>query len=441
MVTMGLAAIAQEKTLHPQTFKKGPDFIDPMWMSVASGRPCYNLDPHQQSLAEIVNLYSKHSMLAQCSFVEGTMGIHDGLEDDGSDSNAAIAKLLQLPVLLVIDCRGMHRTVAALLQGIEQFDKKVIYAGVILNRLKTVRHGTKIQQAIQSHTDLEVLGVIPDSDAIGIDEQNLGLIPEPDHNRSARIISAMSQLLREHCDCHELFASPNGTETTVTERTPPIHSSAAPKSLRIGIAQDEAFNFYYQDDLDYFDSVGVEMVPLSPLHSTLPSDLDGLVIGGGFPEHHAKKLSENVSFLSTLNHQIAEGLPVHAECAGLMYLCRTIRTRSSESWSMVGSIDAAITMRSKPVGRGYMQLARLKSENEIFWAHEFHHSEIKFDSTPEFVYRVKRGHGIDGDHDGVRVFNVVATYAHFRHTEATPWIDWFLSRVYEHKTSQSECLK
>ncbi len=438
MISIGMAAMAHHREIKTQTFKKGPDFIDPLWLGKASGRPCYNLDPHQQTTKEITSLFTRHAACAQLSLVEGTMGLHDGLQEDGSDSNASIAKLLALPVILVVDCRGMHRTVAAIINGIKQFDEDLSFAGIILNRVKTARHGNKISKAIDQYSDFTILGELPDTRDISIKEHNLGLRPTADVENSAAVVESIRNLLESRCDLGALFDTSKQSHPRTQPIPAPVAETKTPvidsTPLKIGIAKDEAFHFYYQDDLDYFASAGVQLVELSPMHDVLPENLDGLLLGGGFPERHAQALSENKTFIDALHNSVKSGLPVHAECGGLMYMCSSLITQDEQSWPMVDLIKANVRMCVKPVGRGYMKLVSLQGDQEPFWAHEFHHSEIEFDYEPEYVYRVTRGHGIDGEHDGVKVYNVIASYAHFRQTEATPWIDMFLSRVRKHQT-------
>ena len=186
--------------MQVQVFKKGPDYIDPFWLGIASGRPCYNLDPYVQSRSELQSTFSRHAANKSVSLVEGTMGLHDGLAADGADSNAAIARELGLPVLLVVDCRGMHRTVAALLNGLCQFDAKVAFAGVILNRVRTERHAAKLRDAIDCHTDLRVLGCIEDHSNASIVERELGLTPAQEHGASEAQVETIADLLQASCD-------------------------------------------------------------------------------------------------------------------------------------------------------------------------------------------------------------------------------------------------
>lgn len=488
MLTMGLARAACLLQLSVQTFKKGPDYIDPLWLTAASTRPCFNLDPYLQSDAELADTFDSHLGEASVVLVEGTMGLHDGLQSDGSDSNAAIAKRLNLPVLLIVDCRGMHRTVAALINGVHAFDPELAFAGVILNRVRSSRHGQKLDQAVREHTDLTLFGLVPEAPHIRINEKSLGLVPAPEHQATLQHIDGTAALLEQHCDLDSVFKTTTATlpsavraATIVTAaqssntRVDPVQAAvpqpdlvwpdpvqpAIPRptiksignGLVIGIARDAAFHFYYQDDLDTLVSRGVELIEISPMTGTFPANLHGLIIGGGFPERHVQQLAANQGFRAGLLKSIEAGLVVHAECAGLMYLCRSIQLDDT-AYPMVGAIAGDVALQDSPLGRGYMRLRcqGLAGEsgtpgsdcnNRVIAAHEFHHSKASFDYDPDFVYRVERGYGVDGQNDGIRVKNVIATYAHLRHTKNSPWVDWFLDRIVAATTQQGAqtCLK
>ncbi len=437
LVSVGLAAAARAQQLAVQTFKKGPDFIDPQWLKLASGEPCYNLDPYLQSTQELQLTYRRHTAHASITIVEGTMGLHDGLATDGSDSNAMIAKLLDIPVILVIDCRGMHRTVAALINGVQQFDPSVAYAGVILNRVRSSRHEGKIQRAIAEYTDLSVLGTLAENNEVQIAEGDLGLLPAAQLEDAERYVDAARKLLVAGCDSDSLFLNRPPPISDSFSSLPEISVNDNREMLTVGIARDAAFHFYYEDDLTALRDRGVELVELSPIDDSFPQNLDGLLIGGGFPERYAEKLAGNTDFREELKQAIESGLPVRAECAGLMYLCRSLIIESCYH-PMVGAIAGDVSMHKKPSGRGYVQLEYSPADapdpyvvpsGATLCAHEFHHSSISFDSTPDFAYRIRRGFGVDGHSDGVRINNVVATYAHFRHTQTTPWVDWFVGQI------------
>lgn len=430
LVSLGLTRAANRRTLAIQTFKKGPDYIDPLWLGRASARPCYNLDFWTQTREEILEMYLSCSADADLCVTEGTMGLHDGLSLDGSDSNAAAAKLLSQPVLLVIDCRGMHRTVAAQVQGLTQFDPQVSFAGVILNRVRSGRHETRIRQVLEHYTPHPVLGAIAETPAVGIKEQELGLVPVTEHQRADQLLDDMADLLEQSCDLDNLLTNygPEAVSRRKRLRRDTCGRSAGVPGtrLRIGIAKDAAFHFYYQDDLQELERQGAELVPVSPLHDAFPEGLDGLLLGGGFPERHAPELAANRRFREGLRTAAGEGLIIRAECGGLMYLNRTLEV-DGQRHPMAGVIPGSVTMRASPVGRGYVRL--VSADGQQWPGHEFHHSTVMFEQDPQFVYQVQRGHGINGRHDGIRVGGCLATYTHFRHTRRTPWVSEFLDEV------------
>jgi len=439
--SIGLARAAKRRHIAVQTFKKGPDYIDPLWLAVASGTGCYNLDPYIQQDNHWQSTFSGNVESYSMALVEGTMGLHDGLQSDGSDSNASVAKALNLPVILVVDCRGMHRTVAALVNGIQQFDTSVSFAGIVLNRVRSSRHEGKIYTAIQHHTDAKLLGSIPESSDVHIDEKQLGLTPVTECVRTNACIERAADLVTESCDLDSLFLDFNTAPVNGRARKDLCSDSrfsGTSSGIKIGIARDEAFHFYYQDDLDAFRQKGVELVEVSPLSGSFPEDLDGLIIGGGFPERHAKMLAGNQAFIKGLRRSIDNGLIVHAECAGLMYLCKRL-VMEHESFEMVGAIAGDVQMCEKPQGRGYMKLQQGDDTSEIR-AHEFHHSKITFEKQQKYLFDVLRGHGINGNNDGVQCNNVHASFAHFRQTPEHRWIDKFIKRVWAQRTAGTEFL-
>lgn len=453
IITIGIAAAARRAKLPIRCFKKGPDFIDPLWLAKASGRSCINLDPILQQSSEVTKTFSRWQSTDGFNLVEGSMGLHDGLIEDFSDSNASLAAQLQLPVLLVVDASGMNRTVASIVRGLVEFDSRVSFKGVILNRIKSSRHEQKLCDAITEHTDLSVLGTVPESPRLRIDERELGLVPAPGLENADVIVEAVADLVANSCELDEIFGDTTSDPhaESISRAESPMLSQGA--RWRVAIAKDEAFQFYYADDLEELASRGVELVECSPLEDPFPTEIDGLLIGGGFPERYAHRLHENRAFLQGLSEAAESGVAIRAECAGLMVLCRSIRV-DGETYSMAGVIDGSIEMQKKPVGRGYMCLQAnghngwiknpLGSDQTApvskFNAHEFHHSLLTLNSDHhyDFEYQVKRGHGIDGSVDGLRLNNVVASYAHFRNTVKTPWVDGFVDQLKQ--TSNSDAV-
>ena len=438
-VTLALAAALAARGQVVQPFKKGPDYIDPMWLSLAAGRPCINLDPHLMGWEEIAEVFAQRLRGATLGLVEGNKGLHDGLALDGSNSNAALARHLGLPVLLVLDARGMTRGIAPLILGYQAFDPSIRIGGVILNQVGGPRHEGKLRAVIEHYTDVPVLGAVPKDARLALDERHLGLMPDRELGDAPARVRAMGELIAGCVDLdrvRDLAASRRHEDALEPVADATLRACAEP--LRIGIARDKAFGFYYPDDLDALVAEGAELVPFDTLADRqLPPALDGIFIGGGFPELFMAELEANVPLRSALQRAIAEGLPVYAECGGLMYLARSI-TWKGRSAQMVGAIPGDVVMHARPVGRGYVRVEETAEfpwqdadhEPSIRHGHEFHHSSLEnLDPSVSFAYRVQRGHGIDGLHDGVMVHNVLASYAHLRHTGGNDWPKRFAAHL------------
>ena len=436
-LTIGLARAFVERGLAVQTFKKGPDYIDPMWLARASGRPCVNLDPHLMHDDEIVAAVARHGADANVTLVEGNKGLYDGLALDGSNSNAALARRLGLPVVLVLDARGMTRGIAPLILGYQAFDREIRIGGVILNRLGGSRHEAKLRAVIEHYTDVPVLGAVQHDPRLAMVERHLGLTPDGELDDAPARVRAMARAVAAQVDLDRVLALAGTAAPMPLVALPSSQPPAGPR-LRIGIARDAAFGFYYPDDLAALESAGASLVPIDTLRDTRLPALDGLFIGGGFPEAAMAALEANAALRIALRKAIESGLPTYAECGGLMYLARSIRW-GDRSAQMVGAIPGDVVMHDRPVGRGYVQL----EETDAFpWpgldepqpaqrlGHEFHHSSLQnLAPSVRFAYRVQRGHGIDGRHDGACVHNLLASYAHLRHTGGNRWPQRFLAFV------------
>ncbi len=437
-LTIGLTRSLVERGLTVQTFKKGPDYIDPMWLARASGRPCVNLDPHLMHDDEIVAALARHSADAGATLVEGNKGLYDGLALDGSNSNAALARRLGLPVLLVLDARGMTRGIAPLILGYQAFDREIRIGGVILNRLGGSRHEAKLRAVIEHYTDVPVLGAVQQDPRLAMVERHLGLTPDVELDDAPARVRAMARAVAAQVDLDRVLALAGTAAPMPLVALPAFQPPVAGPRLRIGIARDAAFGFYYPDDLAALESAGASLVPIDTLRDTRLPALDGLFIGGGFPETAMAALDANVALRVALREAIENGLPTYAECGGLMYLARSIRW-GDRCAQMVGAIPGDVLMHDRPVGRGYVQL----EETDAFpWpaldepgpaqrlGHEFHHSSLQnLAPSVRLAYRVQRGHGIDGRHDGVCVHNLLASYAHLRHTGGNRWPQRFLAFV------------
>jgi len=444
-VSIGLAAALRARGLAVQPFKKGPDYIDPMWLGEAAGRPCYNLDPWVSGPDEIRATFSRRSRAAQVCMVEANMGLHDGLALDGSNSNAALAAMLGLPVVLVIDARGMSRGIAPLLLGQQAFDPTIRIAGVILNRVGGKRHEAKLRAAIEHYTDIPVLGAIPNLPELTIDERHLGLVPYNEAAEAHAHVARLAQAIAVHVDLDRLLALTAAGDELPREARPAATALRPPRArprVRIGIARDAAFGFYYAEDLEALAAAGADLVPFDTLHDAQLPAVDGLFIGGGFPEAVAPALEANAALREALRREIENGLPVYAECGGLMYLTRSIRWHD-RTHAMVGALPADTVMQARAVGRGYVEIEATADHpwlapGAIVRAHEFHHSSLE-NVAPDlrYAWHVRRGHGIDGRRDGLIHRNVLGAYCHLRSVLGIEWPAHFVGFV--HRCRAARC--
>jgi cobyrinic acid a,c-diamide synthase len=440
-ISIGLCAALHSRGLIVQPFKKGPDYIDPHWLAKAAGRACYNLDFYTMERAEIIELFQKHSADADISLIEGNKGLYDGLDLEGSNSNAALARLLDTPVVLVLDARGMTRGVAPLILGYQAFDKDINIKGVILNNLGGYRHEEKLRKVIEHYTDVQVIGAVHHSPVLDIEERHLGLIPSHEDTSCSNKINALQKAIEDQVDLDALLAV--ASDATSARQNVATAQTAVPLAdVNIGIVENAAFGFYYPDDLEAFKTAGARLIHIDNIVDRELPDLDGLFIGGGFPETHMSALESNANFRSQLAQAIDHGLPVYAECGGLMYLARSIEWQNQKH-DMVGAIPADIVMEPRPQGRGYVQL---RETTEGIWpspgkqdiaAHEFHYSRfINLPKNARFAFQVVRGTGIDGKHDGYIHNNMLACYTHQRNTRNNNWVVRFVEFVRKCKSER-----
>jgi cobyrinic acid a,c-diamide synthase len=454
-VAIGLCRALRARGLVVQPFKKGPDYIDPMWTGQAAGRPCINLDFNTQGRGEIQAAFARELVGADIGLVEGNVGLYDSSDLLGHNSNAELAKLLGSPVVLVLDCEGMARGVAPLLLGYRAFDPALRIGGVILNKVGGQRHDSNLRRAIAHYTDLPVLGSVRRNPEMAIAERHLGLMPSNEADASEAWIERIRGLIADQVDLDRLLEL--AEQGARPQPEPPRLRVVPPGSpLRIGIARDAAFGFYYPDDLRALSEGGAELVPFSPVDDPELPEVDGLFIGGGFPEYRMAELGANGRMRESVRAFIQSGGPAYAECGGLMYLCRSLRW-GERTAPMVGVLDAEVEMRPRPQGRGYVRLRETAhfpwpaaapteasadagadadagtdadSDPREVKAHEFHHSAVIAPAPGwTYAYEVLRGSGIDGRHDGVVIGNLLASYSHLRDPSGQGWTRRFLAHV------------
>jgi len=441
MVSIGLCAALAARGHVVQPFKKGPDYIDPMWLGQAAGHACFNLDLYLMENDDIVSTFARHSK--EVNLVEGNKGLYDGLALDGSNSNAALAKLLDLPVILVIDARGMTRGIAPLILGYQAFDRDINIAGVILNNLGGRRHESKLREVIEHYTDVPVIGAIQYDERLSIVERHLGLMPSNEWHVASAKIKQIGEAIAEQVDLDKLLTLSTKEPLAVPHKAE-ISPLPCGDKVKVGIARDRSFGFYYADDLEALEAAGAELVPFDALRDAQLPEVDALYIGGGFPETCATELEANVSLRGEIKQAIESGMPAYAECGGLMYLSRGIEYEG-RTYQMVGAIPGDVKMHAKPIGRGYVHL---KEDEAHPWprpdtpakqikAHEFHYSSLEnLPPDSRFAYHVERGYGIDGKRDGLILHNLLASYTHLRTIGSCYWATRFVAFVRRCKEQQ-----
>lgn len=439
MLSIGLCSSLSEDGLNIQPFKKGPDYIDPLWLAKAAGNPCYNLDFFTTPQDEILQSFHHHSARADLSLIEGNKGLYDGMDLHGSDSNAAMANLLQAPVVMVINCNGITRGVAPLLQGYMNFTDAPNIAGVILNQVSGPRHEEKLIAAVKEYTGLPVIGAVRRSAEMLIDERHLGLIPSNEQNESRLFIERISCQVRDQVNLDFFRQHAQKKPRNVTMES----VARLSVTCRVGIFKDEAFGFYYADDLQKFSAFGAELVEIDAINDQQLPQVDALFIGGGFPETHMQQLSSNQALMQQIRDFVENDGIVYAECGGLMYLCSDL-TWQDKHCKMCGVIPARVKMYEKPQGRGYIKLAETDKmlwsddgpRQEVIPAHEFHYSRIEgLPDSAQFAYKVLRGSGINGKSDGYIYRNLLASYAHMRSVGENRWVERFIDFIKTTKQS------
>lgn len=434
-ITAGVCATLRRRGLTVQPFKKGPDYIDPMWLTMAAGRTCDNLDFHTMGEAEMLSLVARRTVGADVAVIEANKGLFDGLDPEGGDSSAALAALLGSPVVLVVEARGMTRGVAPLLLGYQAFAPDLRIAGVILNKVGGARHEAKLRAAVERYTDLPVFGAVARDAKLEITERHLGLVPSIELTEAEAKVETIARAVAAQVDVERLL------EVARMAPAPAVAAGPAPAAghrvLRLGIVRDSAFGFYYPGDLEALRAAGAGLVPIDALEDARLPDVDVLFIGGGFPETHMLALEANASLRAEVRDAIEAGMPAYAECGGLMYLSRAI-TWQGVRCEMAGVIPAETVMHATPQGRGYVRLAESADfpwpavadggGGAVIPAHEFHYSSLEgLDPDCRFAFDVLRGAGVDGRHDGIVHKNLLAGFAHLRDTAAHRWARRFVA--------------
>ena len=431
LVTVGLIGALRRRGLSVGAFKKGPDYIDAGWLGLAAGQ-CFNLDTYLFSTDMLISSFLFRSQGKDIAVVEGNRGLFDGVDAVGSYSTAELAKLLEAPILLIIDCTKMTRTAAALVLGACALDEHLNLGGVILNRVGGTRHESVVRRSIEEATSVPVLGSIHKLALANLPQRHLGLLPYQEHPGAVEFVEHAAQVIQQSVEIDEVVSiARKAKEMAHSIEAVPFFAARSCR-VRIGIVRDSAFQFYYPENLEALEALGAELVYLSALQPSPLPDVDCLYIGGGFPETHAECLAENEVFRRSLRDAVNNGLPVYAECGGLMYLCRSL-VIDDKVFPMAGVFSVDTVLQRSPQGLGYIRV-EVTAENPFFpvgaelTGHEFHYSSIAMpgESGDYFTFKVLRGHGADGRNDGICRNNALGTYLHI-HALGTP--RWAFSLV------------
>ena len=454
-VTLAILAYLAQTNKAVQAFKVGPDYIDPMFHRAVTKRASRNLDPVLTSVGYVERCFALHSSQTDYALVEGVMGLFDGITIDKETdyaSTAHIARILKLPVLLVLDCSSLSGSIAAIAHGFKTFDPQVKIAGVVLNRIKSDRHLELITVAL-NQINLPIFGVLRYSQHIDIPDRHLGLIPVEELSQSKGLFEELASIAREAFDWKQLLPllqtkqeQPATDGQTIINHYPPKDSAYAiakryplgQQKVKIAIARDRAFNFYYQDNLDILEELGAELCFWSPLEdSNIPSKVAGFYFGGGFPEMFAQELSQNQQVISDLRQLIAFGTPVYAECGGLMYLCDRLIDFQGKSWQMVGAIPATAKMTSR-LSLGYRQAVAANNSSLVnvgrsVLGHEFHRSAIDY-SDERSLWELKSfSYKSTESLEGWQNKEVHASYLHLHFGEYRDLLQKWLKRCLNQK--------
>jgi len=443
-ITTGIIAALTARGLKVQPFKKGPDYIDVKWHTLAAARTGYNLDLYLFK-DHVMRSFMDKSTGADISIIEGNHGLYDSIDPEGLGSSAALARYTQTPVILIVNCHKMSRSVAALVNGFVNFENDVNIAGVILNQVSGKRHEEKILEAIARHCTVPVFGVVYTSRQVNLEQRHLGIVTTEDKPRAGETVVRLREIAETGIALDKIIEAANQAPPLSTKTAEKveinIHPGKLDPAITIAVARDPAFNFYYPDNLEALETNGARLIFFSPIADARIPEADGLYLGGGYPEIYAAELEKNQSMKKSIAEFIESGGPVFAECGGMMYLAENI-TWNEDKHEMVGVISANCVMHKKPRGKGYVELAVLPQvtppmrsqtsdpgpatlwklpEQMITRAHEFHYSTLEdLPETTNFVFSMNRGTGIVNNLDGILYKNLLATYTHF-HALASPW--------------------
>lgn len=422
-----ISALRKSHHLKVSPFKKGPDYIDASWLTLTANSPCYNLDPFLIPPETLLASYCKHST-GDISVIEGNRGLHDGKDAEGTCSSASVAKLLKLPVILVLDATKVTRTLSAMVLGCILLDKEVDLKAVIINQVSSSRHEKIITQSIEKYCGIQVIGALPRLDDILMPERHMGLTPTHEYEDAEAYLEGLSQVANKYIDTVAVIELSKTAKPLQYKPLSLLEDTPKP-SKKIGVFMDRAFQFYYTENLHALTEAGGRLIPINALKDPAIPDIDILYIGGGFPETNAVELSANASLLQSLRQRVHDGLPVYAECGGFMFLGKEIMVGGIR-YPMADILPFSFEMQNKPHAHGYTE-AEVIAQNPFYpkglriRGHEFHYSKpiaLKPINELDFAFTMLRGKGIVDGKDGVCFKKVFATYSHVHAYGTKEWI-------------------
>ena len=437
IASLSILTALRSRGLAVSVFKKGPDYIDPSWLSSVSQTACRSLDTYMVDPEAVVRSFVVNADRSDISVIEGNRGLFDGRDVSGTHSTAQLAKLLGAPVVLVVNAAKSTRTLAAIVRGCLDFDPDLNVAGVILNRIRGERHLGIARESIAKYCGLPVLGAIPNlgDDSALIPGRHLGLITPSEYEFGADLRARLHAIAENHLDVDRMIEIARSASSLSCAGRGAIPD--APSQVKIGCFKDSVFTFYYPENLEALEAKGAQLVPVSSLSDESLPEIDALYIGGGFPETHAEQLVRNRSMMSSVQREALDGLPIYAECGGLIYLARSLRF-NDVVYPMAGLFPVDLCMHRKPVGHGYTSV-RVVAPNPFYAVgtsirgHEFHYS-APIDRLPEAetCMKVESGVGADGGRDGLIRSNTLACYTHVHADGTKSWASAMISRAAAH---------
>lgn len=441
IASLSFLTALKRKKLSVSVFKKGPDYIDPAWLSIPAQTACRNLDTYMVKPDVVLGTFLAHSGGSDISVIEGNRGLYDGRDASGVNSTAELAKLLASPVVLVVNAAKTTRTVAALVKGCLEFDPEVSIIGVILNRIAGKRHLRVVRESVEKYCGVKVLGAIPKlgKDSVLIPGRHLGLITPAEFEAGAELHSCLLNIASDHLDVGAMIDAA-GAAGPLTGNPPEVFVDKK-KRVEIGYFKDSVFTFYYPENLEALEANGARLVPVSSLEDKSLPELDALYIGGGFPETHAAELAQNGAMMKSVRQAAQDGLPIYAECGGLIYLSESVEY-GGNVYPMANLFPIDLKMFSKPVGHGY-SVVKVDETNPFYKigttirGHEFHYSGPAGDKIEVgSCMKVETGVGVGKGRDGLVFGNTIACYTHV-HADGVPgWASSIVARAAEYKTSK-----